>query len=164
MSRKDASFSDGHALKCELAAEVLRSSGTLRLKVTGSSMLPTVFPGDTLIVEQADFANARAGDIVLVSRDARLFAHRLVDKIAVADRSAAVTKGDSMADPDPLVDGGKVLGRVSSILRNGETLQPRRKLRLSERAVAALVQRSEMAGRVVVGVHGFRSPAPNHKS
>jgi signal peptidase I len=163
MSRTDATFDDRHALKCELAAEVLRSSGTLRLKVTGTSMLPTVFPGDTLIVEHADFANAQAGDIVLVGRNGRLFAHRLVDKIAVADRSAALTKGDSMAHADPLVDRDKVLGRVSSILRNGETLQPRRKLRLSERAVAALIQRSEMAGRVVVGVYGFRSPAPNHK-
>ena len=50
----------GHALKCELAAESLRLSGRLRLRVTGWSMLPTICPGDTLIIERAD-ARARAG-------------------------------------------------------------------------------------------------------
>jgi hypothetical protein len=127
-------------------------------------MLPTVFPGDTLVIERADFSSAQPGEIVLVGREGRLFAHRLLDKIGVADQSRAMTKGDSMAHPDPLVDQDRVLGKVSAISRNGEARPPRRKLRLSERAVAALVQRSEIAGRIVVGVHGFRSPAPNQKS
>jgi len=37
-------------LGCELAAEVLRSSGRLRLRATGTSMLPAVWPGDVLSV------------------------------------------------------------------------------------------------------------------
>jgi len=41
-------LAETHALKCELAGEVLRSSGRLRLKVSGSSMLPVIRPGDTL--------------------------------------------------------------------------------------------------------------------
>ena len=39
-------------LKCELAAEVLRSFGTLRFAATGWSMLPSVWPGETLVVER----------------------------------------------------------------------------------------------------------------
>ena len=35
-------------LNASLASEVLRSSGSLHLRVTGWSMLPTVWPGDTL--------------------------------------------------------------------------------------------------------------------
>lgn len=160
-----ASTSSGsHALRCELATEVLRSSGRLRLKVTGSSMLPTVFPGDTLIIERTDFSAAQRGDIILIGRDGRLFAHRLVDKMDGPEQSTVVTKGDSMAKPDPVVPHGNVLGRVSLIERDGEALRPSRKLRLSERAIAALAQRSEIASRVVMGIHALRSIAPDRKS
>ena len=66
-----------HSVKCDLAGEVLRSSGRLRLRVTGWSMLPTVMPGDTLIVERVSGEVSR-GEIVLFSRNQRLFAHRVV--------------------------------------------------------------------------------------
>ncbi len=127
-------------------------------------MLPTVFPGDTLIIERTDFSGAQRGDIVLVGRDGRLFAHRLVHKMDGPEQSIVVTKGDSMAKPDPAIQRDKVLGRVSLIERDGETLRPSRKLRLSERSVAALAQRSEIASRVVMGIHALRSIAPDRKS
>ena len=41
-------------LKCELAAEVLRSFGTLRFAATGWSMLPSVWPGETLVVDRIE--------------------------------------------------------------------------------------------------------------
>ena len=66
-----------HALKCELAGEVLRSSGRLRLRVTGWSMLPAIFPGDTLVIERANGESLGKGDIVLFHRDRRLFVHRV---------------------------------------------------------------------------------------
>ena len=65
---QNAAPDPAHLLKCELAREVLRSSGTLRLRVTGWSMLPTVMPGDTLIVDRAGGGVSR-GDIVLFARD-----------------------------------------------------------------------------------------------
>ena len=71
---------EAHALKCDLAGEVLRSSGTLRLQVMGWSMLPTVLPGDTLVIESAHSNSVCEGDIVLFGRDRRLFAHRVVTK------------------------------------------------------------------------------------
>jgi hypothetical protein len=43
-----------HTVKCELAGEVLASSGTLRLRVRGGNMLPTVSPGDVLLIERAN--------------------------------------------------------------------------------------------------------------
>ena len=49
------------AVKCELAAEVLRSSGELRLRVTGSSMLPAVWPGDELTIRRQPFDAGRPG-------------------------------------------------------------------------------------------------------
>jgi hypothetical protein len=145
-----------HAVKCELAGEVLSSYGTLRLQVSGWSMLPTVWPGDTLVVERVDSASLTEGDIVLIGRGRRLFAHRLITK-SVAD-SGVLTRGDAMTAPDPLADEREVLGKVSFILRNGRCIEPRRTLKASERAVAVLVQRSDFAARLVVGVHGLRQP------
>lgn len=120
-------------------------------------MLPTIFPGDTLIIERVNAESTDKGDIVLVGRDGRLFAHRLLDKHREA--SFLQTRGDSMPQPDPPVSECKLLGRVSFIIRRGRAIEPRRKLRFPQRAVAALVQRSEIAARVVVGVHGLRSAA-----
>ena len=71
-------FDDAHAVKCELAGEVLRASGRVRLQVTGWSMLPSVWPGDTLVIESVASDAVSEGDIVLFSRERRLFAHRVV--------------------------------------------------------------------------------------
>lgn len=140
-------ISESHAVKCELAAEVLRSSGTLRLQVRGWSMLPSIWPEDTLLVEQVEFPQMAEGEIILFRRERRLFAHRIVR----SDRSDVLTRGDSMAAPDSPVGGDEVLGRVVSIIRNGKHFQPRTSLRVHERVVAGVVQRSELAARVLVG-------------
>jgi signal peptidase I len=148
---------EAHALKCDLAGEVLRSSGTLRLQVMGWSMLPTVWPGDTLVVEKADSSVVREGDIVLFGRDRRLFAHRVVTKRSHSGDSRLVTRGDAMPAADSPLAKDELLGKVSVIVRNGRCIAPSRSLRLSERAVAALVRSSEIAARVVVGVHGMQT-------
>jgi signal peptidase I len=151
MNMGDIRVSESHAMKCELAAEALRSSGILRLQVMGWSMLPTVWPGDTIIVERVDSAEVPEGEIVLFRRDRRLFAHRVVKN----QSDGLVTRGDSMRTPDSPVHENEFLGRVSSIVRNGRRIEPRRTLRTGERAIASLVQRSELAARVVVGVRGM---------
>ena len=152
---------DAHAVKCELASEVLRSSGKLRLQVMGWSMLPSVWPGDTLVVERVKGEAVSKGDIVLFGRDRRLFAHRVVRKSSSPGNSTIRTRGDAMPAADPPVDESQLLGRVSFIVRNGRIIEPSRRLRLSERAVAAFVRGSEIAARVVVGVHGMRQTAQN---
>ena len=153
-------FDGAHAAKCELAQEVIRDSGSLRLQVNGWSMLPAVRPGDTLTVESVEIRALVEGDIVLFSQDRRLFAHRIVAKGSAADRGL-VTQGDAMPVADPPVDEGRVLGRVAFIHRDGRCFEPARGLRLSERAVAALVRSSRFAARVVVGVHGMRRKLSN---
>lgn len=151
MNLSSPAFDDAHLLKCELATEVLRSSGALRLQVTGWSMLPVIFPGDTLVIERATGDAIREGDLVLFSRDRRLFAHRVV-----ATSPELRTRGDSMAEPDPPVSQGDLLGRIAAIERNGKRIEPGREPRLAQRAIAALVRRSEMAARVLVTAHGLQ--------
>lgn len=154
---------DLNALKCELASEVLRSSGQLRLRVTGWSMLPSVWPGDTLLVERAASDQVSEGDIVLFGRDRRLFAHRVVARGAI-DGARTITQGDGMPQPDSPVSDSELLGKVSFIVRNGRRIEPSKTLRVSEQAVAALVRRSESAARMVVGVHNLRNPLQDRVS
>ena len=142
-------FGKEHAAGCELAAETLRTAGKLRLRVTGWSMFPSVRPRDVLMVERVDCDGVGCGDIVLFERDGRLFAHR------VLSRSGAkiVTRGDAMGRADAPIGEKEFLGKVTSIVRQGERMEARRTRRVSERAVSAAMRGSEVAARVVAGWH-----------
>ena len=142
--------------KCELAAEVLRTTGTLSLRVLGWSMLPTVWPGDTLLIEKLTGEDILDGDIVLFSNGRRLIAHRVVARSSDSADLRVRTQGDAVPQLDSPVPGGNLLGKVSSIVRHGKRIPPRKSLRFSERAVAAVFRRSPLAARVFVGVHGLR--------
>jgi len=166
MNLSAVALGDTHAVKCELASEVLASSGALRLRVTGWSMLPTVWPGDTIMIERTDRDAASAGDIVLFRRDRRLFVHRVVGRFT--EDSTILTCGDAMPRPDLPVADRDVLGRVVAILREGKCIRPSRDLSLSSRAVAAAVRRSETAARIVVGarrmLRSFLGQNSNHRA
>ena len=150
-------------VQCELAGEVLRSSGNLRLRVTGHSMLPTDWPGDTLVVESVSGRDVSKGDIVLFSNGQRLVAHRLVTSNSESE-NLIETQGDAVPRPDSPVIQSQLLGKVSSILRNGESIAPTRNLRFSQRAAATIFRRSDFAARVVVGVHGLRRNSSDQTS
>lgn len=141
---------EAHAIKCDLAAEVLRSSGCLRLQVTGSSMLPSIWPGDTLLIDCVDARDVSSGEIVLFTRDRRLFVHRVV-KAAANGESTVLTRGDAMPQPDPLVSTESLLGKVSFIIRDGNLVEPNRNLSLARKAVAIVAGKSEIAARLMVG-------------
>jgi len=153
MQAEDAFRAELHALKCELAGDVLRSAGRLRLRVTGWSMLPTILPGDTLMIEHASGEHVVKGDIVLFDRDRRLFVHRVSGKSGSTGDLQIVTQGDGMARPDPPISGSQVLGKVSFVGRNGRLVQPANSLGFSSRVVAALAQRSSSAARAIVGIY-----------
>jgi peptidase S24-like protein len=144
--------SDTNDAKRELAAEVLRSEGRLRLQVTGWSMLPTIFPGDTLLIEHADSDKILQGEIVLCFRDRRFAVHRVVEKNA----DTILTRGDAMPQNDPPVANHELLGKVALIVRDGKRIQPRKKLTISDRAVAAAIRRSHFAARIRMALHTRR--------
>lgn len=119
-------------------------------------MFPSVQPGDTLIVDRTPVEAVAEGDIVLFGRDSRFFAHRVVKKDNCAGTTEVLTRGDAMTVSDPPVSKNELLGRVSFIVRNGRLFEPDKSLGLSQRFVATLLGRSEIAARVVVGIHGLR--------
>src|SRR5437773_2244681 len=55
------------AIKCDLASQVLRSTGELRLRALGLSMLPSLWPGDILSIQSCTFEDV-AGAILCCVR------------------------------------------------------------------------------------------------
>jgi signal peptidase I len=139
--------------KNELAAEVLRSSGRLRFRATGSSMLPTIRPGDVVLIHRCSIDEPVLGDIVLFTRHRRLFAHRVTARC----RAGLVTQGDGNAKPDPSIDASELLGKVSEIIRRGKPIRTGTTLTPTGRMSAALVRRSARAGRLLTRLHGLRN-------
>jgi signal peptidase I len=148
--------SETHALKCELASEVLRSSGQLCLQATGWSMLPTIWPGDVILIEPARASEICAGDIVVFNTSRQFVAHRVVATTRGRVGSTLHTQGDALPCQDAPLLCRDLMGKVSMILRNGRCIKPRKTLRTSERVVATALQHSEFAARVVIGLHGMR--------
>ena len=154
MSQNLAELRDSeHVLKCALAAQVLQSFGTLRLEVTGLSMLPSVWPGDILFLDRRDMSAIAPGDIVLFARQGKLVAHRVLCKTSVDDQPHAITRGDSMVSPDDPVSPAELLGTVQYILRDGEYLEPGEDLSFWARATSPLVRRSAWFARFLAFMH-----------
>jgi hypothetical protein len=151
-----ANAASAHAACCSLVAEVLAVSGVVRLRVTGRSMLPSIWPGDTLLVRRRTADQLACGDIVLFRRSERLFAHRVVSGVGGAG-ARVVAKGDGLPGADSPVSPDEVLGTVCRILRRGTWLEPRSRLEPLERLVAVIFQRAPRVGGAVVRLQQLRA-------
>jgi len=140
-------------VKCDLAAEVLRSFGKLRFAATGWSMLPAIWPGETLVVERVNRDQFHVGDVVLVAREGRLRAHRLVAKADVPGKPQWITQGDAIPAPDDPVSDGDLLGRVAFLIRAGRLIPVSAELSPVGRVTANSLRRSVPAARALVLLH-----------
>lgn len=122
---------------CELIAEVTGSFGEVCLKVTGSSMMPVIWPDDVITV-QREMDDLQPGQIVLYRRGETLVAHRIV----CVHEGFLITRGDSLANDDPPIGEPDVVGRVTGIVRDGRCLHPSQSL--WQRAGSYVLQRSHL--------------------
>jgi signal peptidase len=164
-----SSLAPADEVKRDLALEVLRAFGETRIRVTGTSMLPAVWPGDVLTIRRQGLEEIRPGDLVLSRREGRFVAHRVVQcgsgtlplsvtgygQPATGYRpesgcaaSLLITRGDRLRTPDPPVAAGDLLGRVVWIERGGRRVDPR--LTWSGRLSAWVLCRWECATRAVI--------------
>jgi hypothetical protein len=118
--------------KLNLAADILRAGGSIRLRALGTSMLPSIWPGDVLNIESMAPEYAVLGDIVLVERNHRFFIHRLIEK----HNSGWITCGDSLPHNDLPVPPSSLLGKVSAIHRGHRVIVPKARPLLPLRAIA----------------------------
>lgn len=113
---------DSRELVCGLAGEVVRNFGEVRLRVFGTSMVPSVLPGDLVLIHRADVEEISIGEIVLFLQMGRLFVHRVVDRKAMTfadgrEETFLITRGDRQRNNDSPVSSSELLGRVVSIER-----------------------------------------------
>ena len=115
-------------LACGLAEEVVRTFGEVRLRVFGTSMVPSILPGDLVLIRRASLREVSPGEIVLFLQKGRLFVHRVVDRklMATSDRPeepCLITRGDCLRHDDPAVSPDELLGRVVSIERDNREVE-----------------------------------------
>jgi signal peptidase I len=125
--------------RCSLVAEALREWGVLKIRATGVSMLPTLWPGDLLTVQSRQLEEIEPGEIVLYRRRGRFFIHRCVSKSLTGDDIFLIARGDSMPGDDPPVRGDQVLGKITEIQRSGSVFSPARKLSPFRRMVGYML-------------------------
>lgn len=118
-----ATFESPAEVRVDLAAEVLRRFGEIRFIARGSSMIPSIYPGDLLTVRSHRIADARSGQIVLCLREGRFWAHRVMRKWREGNRFLFSTRGDALPHEDPSLDESQLLGSVESIIRYGRPVE-----------------------------------------
>jgi signal peptidase I len=101
--------------KCALFAQVVSRYGKAKLKALGTSMVPAIWPGDTLVVERREALELLAGEVAVYLHQGRLFAHRVI-RVAHEPEVFLVTRGDATAGDDPPVLPEEVIGRVVTIV------------------------------------------------
>lgn len=111
------------AVETTLAEEMLRSFGRLQVIARGSSMIPTIYPGDVLLVERQPFMRLRPGRIVLAFREGRFFAHRIVRLTALGGPPLVITRGDALRDSDPAFFHDEILGDVTALFRGRKRIE-----------------------------------------
>ena len=132
-----------NAIGCDLAAEVVGVFGSVRLRVSGTSMAPTLCPGELVGVEKTRMTEILPGEIVVFARDGRLIVHRVVTKIQSRGESYLVTRGDRIRKSDSPVSGSEFVGRVNHIERGRSGARASSRLDLASRVFSLLLSFSD---------------------
>jgi signal peptidase I len=140
--------------RCTVAAEALRRWGVLKLRATGVSMLPTLWPGDLLTVCSCPPEQVGPGEIVLYRRAGRFFIHRVVGKSRVGQESFLVVRGDCMPQEDPPVRSDALMGKVMKIQRRGSVFSPAPRLSPIRRMAGYLLCHWGLVRRVGLRLRG----------
>jgi signal peptidase len=135
-------------LKLSLAIDVLRSAGEARLAVGGSSMLPSIWPGDVLQIHRVAAADLAVDDIVVFARENRLVVHRILSLNRECDDVVLITRGDRSPKSDSPVSASELLGKVKTLQRGGRKLLPHRTR--WTRIASWILLRSELCTRVLL--------------
>jgi signal peptidase I len=125
-----------------LAADMLRSFGEFWFVARGCSMVPSIFPGDTLIVQRETPQDASKGEVVLFAREGRFHAHRLVDKKEEGGAIRLIARGDAVVRDDPPFAESEMIGRVAAVIRGRKRIELDRRPVRSERLLRWIMQRS----------------------
>ncbi|MFY9740350.1 MAG: S24/S26 family peptidase [Candidatus Sulfotelmatobacter sp.] len=138
--------------RLDLSLEILRH-GTIRLAALGTSMLPSIWPGDVLTIEPLKHAQIVPGDIVLILRNNRVLIHRVVETRETNGCRVWTTRGDSMPQGDPPATDSDLLGKVIAIDRGDRTFTPNRKISILDYVLARTFCRCDRIRSLALRIH-----------
>jgi signal peptidase len=150
----EAGLNNLDRIGCELIAETARAGHEVRLRVNGSSMLPSIWPGDALTVRPLRDAPASEGQVILFTREGRLFAHRVVGRLESASSTQLITRGDAHDHCDPPVAASEILGTVASISRGGREVQM--STSPAQNLISFGIRHSDFIRRAALKIHSIR--------
>ena len=153
-----------HDTRLDLAAEVLHRFGEVRFIAHGSSMIPSIYPGDLLTVRSDSAADARRGEIVFFLLAGRPFIHRVMRKWPERNRVVFATRGDALPKEDPSIDASQLLGRVTHIQRRGRSIPVVAKPGPFTRAHRWAVRNSSIFARLLLAAHVLRMRIAGHST
>jgi signal peptidase I len=142
----DTNLEQRSKLGCELIADVARSFGEVRLKVTGASMMPAVWPNDVIVVRRGETAEFQPGTIVLYRREGKLIAHRITS----LHRDHLITRGDSLRHDDQPIEKSDIVGQVIAVIRNGHSATPHQAS--WQRLSSFILRRSDFCRRMALHI------------
>jgi hypothetical protein len=154
--------SNSSAERTALVADCLRDGDdsfrtrrSVRLRVYGESMLPSLWPGDVVEIENCSLEEMVPGEIVLAERGGQLFLHRLMH---ASVRDGFLLRGDSMPGSDPEFPREALLGRL--VAERSFAGRPAGGPAVAfSRAAGILFCYSTMARRVALKLHQRRAAA-----
>jgi hypothetical protein len=106
----------------ELIEVRLQAGALVRFHVFTTSMLPTLRPGDTLLVRRASLAEIAPGALLVIRQGSAWIVHRLLRQLSFKDDLYLRTKGDNRLLADPLFDASQLIGVVQSIYRGSHKI------------------------------------------
>lgn len=144
------------ALELEMATELLRRAGQLRVRLAGSSMVPSMFSGDVLTIERTDPPEFKVDDVVVFSRGGQPITHRVIRTRRDSNGIGWITRGDACSVEDLPIAETEVLGRVVVVERDGREWSPT-PLSIFGRAVRWVIRHSSPLLTLVLRFHALRS-------
>jgi signal peptidase I len=147
---------EANALGCDLVGEVVRTFGAVRLRVFGTSMVPSILPGDLIFIQRAKASEISTGEIALYLREGRLFAHRVVAQAGSAEQPLLILRGDRLRGQDSPVCPSELLGKVKFIERGGSQFQPASKLSVWQRMIVLFLRSSDRGTSLYLRLEALR--------
>ena len=140
-----------------LLSEALHRFGSLRLPAAGTSMVPTIRPGDAVTIQPVEAEKVATGDILVYANDQAFVVHRVVQAPSNAFGRCLVTRGDRLLKDDAPIPAADLLGRVVCIERGHRLMSLHPVLTRIQQALCSILRRSERATSVFLWASSFWS-------
>jgi signal peptidase I len=139
-------------IACGLVGDVVRTFGYVRLRVFGTSMVPSILPGDLICVQRANISEISCGEIAVYAREGRMIVHRVIrcadgpeQSIGAKSETLLITRGDRVSHNDSPVSSSELLGKVISIEHGNFQRRPVPGLHGWDRMIVQLLRYSDHA-------------------